>query len=395
MKKTWGKIAIAVAILLLAVVLAVVLVSTKQPPEQKAEDKTELLVEVMPVVEQSLSYQILSQGSVQPRVMTHITSEVTGVITFVADAFYEGGFFKKGDLLVQIEQFDYQTALKLAEANLARAQAQLEEEKARGKVAEKEWSMFSEGKAPKLGLRLPQLAQELANVRSMEAELASAKRNLQRTEIRAPFDGLVKAKKASLGQFISRGTEVGEVFATAVAEIRLPLTDTDLAYLTLPSAGRHITEYPAVELSAEIAGETKRWPAHLVRTEGVLDEQNRVIYAVAQLDDPYQLKSTSGTPLRFGRFVKARIVGKQAENIVLVPRHLLLPNQRVLTLSADEQLDIRQVTVQRMDENYAYVSQGLKSTDNLVLTAISNPLQGMQLKRVSKGDMKASVEGVL
>jgi len=380
MAKTWLKVGAPIAIIIGAVGLSAVMVGAKKPPEQKTESRKAMLVEVKPVEQQSLTYQVWSQGTVQPRVITGLTSEVTGVITYVAEQFIEGGFFKKGDLLIQVEQFDYQTAVKLAEASLARAKAALEEEKARGKVAEKEWAMFSEGKAPQLGLRRPQLAQELANVRSAEAELDNARRNLVRTEIRAPYDGIVKSKSANLGQFISRGTQLGQIYGTDVAEIRLPLSDNDVAYLNMPGQNASHDQLPDVELTAEVGGEMKHWSAKLVRTEGMLDEDSRVIYAVAQVTDPYQLKQGNTDALRFGRFVKARIQGRSADNVVLLERYLLLPEQKVLTLSKDNKLDIRAVSVQRMDERYAYISAGLTSGDQVIVTSITNPLNGMALR---------------
>lgn len=379
MKKSTLKIVAPVLIIAGAIGLAVMLTAGKKPPEQKTEQRKDMLVDVKPVVQQDLTYQVWSQGTVQPRVMTTLTSEVNGVITYVADQFIEGGFFNKGDLLVQVEPYDYQTAVKLAEASLARAKAALEEEKARGKVAEREWSMFSEGKAPELGLRRPQLAQELANLRSAEAELENARRNLIRTEIRAPYSGIVKSKTANLGQFISRGTQLGQIYGTELAEIRMPLTDNDVAYLNIPAQGADPASLPEVELSAEVGGELRRWNARLVRTEGMLDEQNRVIYAVAQVQDPYQLKSSGQEVLRFGRFVKARIEGRAEDDLVLLERHLLLPDHKVL-VAADNKLEIRSVTVQRMDERYAYISAGLTDNDQLVLTAIANPLAGMALR---------------
>lgn len=376
----WVKAGVPVLIVVGAVILASAFVAGKKPPEQKKETRKDLFVEVKPVNRQNLTYQVWSQGSVQPKVITNLTSEVNGVIVKVADNFVEGGFFRAGDLLIQVEQYDYLTAVKLAEASLARAQALLEEEKARGKVAAKEWSEFSAGKAPELGLRRPQLAQELANVRSAEAELENARRNLIRTEIRAPYDGIVKAKNANIGQFISRGFDLGTIYGTDVAEVRLPLSDNDVGYLNMPGLTPSEQQQPEVLLSAEVAGQQLNWSARLVRTEGMLDDQNRVIYAVAQIKDPYRLKAGGLDPLRFGRFVKARIDGKNGENLVLVERHLLKPDQKVLTIGKDNKLHIRTVTVQRMDEEYAYVSAGLDSGEQLVLTAIANPLEGMALR---------------
>ena len=273
--------------------------------------------------------------------------------------------------------------IESAEAN---AQAALEEEKARGRVAEEEWRSFTDGKAPELGLRRPQLASALANVRSAEAELERARRDLSRTEIRAPYAGLVKSRAVDLGQFISRGTSVGVIYGTDVAEVRLPITDNDSAFIQLPDFTADEMK-PEVMLTAVVAGEIVQWPAKLVRSEGVLDERSRVIYGVAQVNDPYQRNNPSKTPLRFGRFVQAEIMGDATSQVVVVPRHLLLAKQQILVVDSESQLQFRTVEVERADDRFAYIRSGFADGDRLATSAIANPLAGT-LVRVSSDQVE-------
>lgn len=369
------KIIVPVAVIVLAVVAAMGLASMRKPPEKKDEERPGILINAQQIAPQDLIYRIQSQGTVRPKLETNLSSEVNGRIVEVADHFIEGGFFNKGDLLVRVEQADYLTNVKAAEASLANAQSALEEEKARGRVAEEEWRSFTAGKAPELGLRRPQLAGALATVRSAEAELERANRDLARTEIRAPYAGMVKSRDANLGQFISRGTNIGVIYGTEVAEIRLPLTDNDLAFLQVPDFTQSSDE-PEVVLTAAVAGQIMQWPARLVRTEGVLDERSRVIYAVAEVTDPYQRVSRKHAPLRFGRFVQAQILGDATEQVVVIPRHLLLAQQQVLVVDKDSQLQFRTVIVERSDENSAYIRSGFTEGDRLATSAIANPLAG-------------------
>lgn len=369
------KIIIPISVIALAVVAAIGLSSMRQPPEKKDEERAGILVQADPIVAEDLTYHIQSQGTVKPKQETNLSSEVNGRIVEVADHFIEGGFFNKGDLLVRIEQSDYQTNVKAAEASLANAQAALEEEKARGRVAEKEWKSFTEGTAPELGLRRPQLAGALATVRSAEAELERAHRDLSRTEIRAPYAGLVKSRTANLGQFVSRGSVLGVIYGTDVAEVRLPLTDNDLAFLQLPDTA-DATVQPEVKLTATVAGKVLQWPAKVVRTEGVLDERSRVIYAVAQVTDPYQRNNTQAEPLRFGRFVQAEILGNSTTAVIVLPRHLLLAKQQVLVVDKDKQLQFRDVNIERTDDRFAYIRDGFVDGDQLATSAIANPLAG-------------------
>ncbi|MDP5144193.1 efflux RND transporter periplasmic adaptor subunit [Rheinheimera baltica] len=369
------KIAVPVVIIVLAVVASSALISMRKPPEKKEEQRQSVLVNAETIQTEDLVYKIQSQGTVKPRLETNLSSEVNGRIVEVADNFIEGGFFNEGDLLVRVEQSDYLTNVKAAQASLANAQAALEEEKARGRVAEEEWRSFTDGTAPELGLRRPQLASALATVRSAEAELERANRDLARTEIRAPYAGLVKSRNANLGQFITRGSSVGTIYGTDVAEIRLPLTDNDAGFIQLPDFADDSVK-PDVTLTATVSGEVVQWPAKLVRTEGVLDERSRVIYAVAQVQDPYQRNSPVKTPLRFGRFVQAEILGDATTNVIVVPRYLLLAQQQVLVVDKDSQLQFRPVVLERSDERHAYVRSGFLDGDRLAVSAIANPLAG-------------------
>lgn len=368
------KIGTPILVIVLAVVAAIGLMSMRKPPEKKEEERTGVLVNTAPLIAEDLQYRIQSQGTVKPKLETQLSSEVNGRIVEVADYFIEGGFFNKGDLLVRVEQSDYLTNVKAAEASLANAQAALEEEKARGRVAEEEWRSFTDGKAPELGLRRPQLAGALATVRSAEAELERAKRDLARTEIRAPYNGMVKTRLANLGQFISRGAILGTIYSTDVAEIRLPLTDNDLAFMPIPEQSDDVEA--KVTLTAVVAGQKLQWAGKLVRTEGVLDERSRVIHAVAQVEDPYRRKAQQGVPLRFGRFVQAEITGNNASQVIVIPRHLLLTGQQVLVVDTEKQLQFRSVDLERADDRSAYIRSGFEAGDKLAVSAIANPLAG-------------------
>lgn len=367
------KIGLPIIILVGAVVVASSMSGLRKPPAKVEEQRLPLLVNAAVLQPEDLTYRIASQGTVSPKLETTLISEVNGRIVAVSEQFVAGGFFKKGDLLIQVEQADYLTAVKAAEASLAGATAQLEEEKARGRVAESEWRSFTEGKAPALGLRQPQLASALASVQSAEAEVDRARRDLARTEIRAPYDGMVRSRNANLGQFISRGSQLGMIFGTELAEVRLPLTDTDFGFL--PQGIARELSIP-VTLKAVVAGVAQQWQATIVRTEGVLDERSRVIYAVAELVDPYQRETNAGVPLQFGRFVQAEITGVEATQMVRVARHLLRPGNQLLVVDEQNNLQFREVMVARADANFAYISAGFNASDRLIVSPVTNPLVG-------------------
>ncbi len=374
------KVGIPVLILVAAVVVAAVLISMKPKPEKNEVETPEFLVESTPITFENVEFLVYAQGSVQPKNRTLLSTQVSGRIVGIASNFVEGGFFRKGDVLVTLESDDYETDLLLQEAELARAQAALDEEIARGEVARKEWKSVNSGTPPELGLRKPQLAREQANVKAAKANLQRAKRNLGRTKIRAPYDGLVKSRNIDLGQFLPLGGQVGEIFSTDVAEVRLPLTDNDVAFV-----GDIRAEQPTVSLRASVAGKQTYWQGRLVRDEAVLDENRRVIYGVVEVNDPYNLQGNQhDTPLKFGRFVSAVISGIDADDIVKLPRYVLRLDGTVLSVDEESKLRINDVEVVRTDEEYVYISEGLKAKHEVILSAVSSPYDGMSVRQVDE-----------
>lgn len=378
MKQLVSKAGLPLIILLVSIVVMMVFISSKKPPEQVETPEKAFLVNAEPVYTEDLNYVVNSQGTVVPRIRTELSAQVSGKVVSVADSFVEGGMFRKGDVLVQLEQADFITDLKTAEADLSRAKAALEEEQARGKVAEEEWRTVKGNLAPELGLRKPQLAREMANVRAAEAQVERARRNLERTSIRAPYDGLVRTKQVDLGQFVSLGGSIGTLFSTDVAEVRMPLSDNDLAFLKLPGSNNAPAK---VTLRATVAGEAVSWQGELARDEGVLDEQRRVIYAIAKVEDPYQRnEGAEGVPLKFGRFVQAEIVGDRAEGVVVLSRDHLRLDGTLLVVDEDRKLRIREVTVQRADARFVYISDGLRAGELVATSAVPNPYDGMTVR---------------
>lgn len=378
MSRSLKKAGLPILIVIVSIGIMFALASLKKQPEKEEVVSKNFLVDAKPIEFGTVDFLVYSQGSVQAKNKTMLSTQVSGRVVSIADNFVEGGFFQEGDILVELEDADYRTDLLLAEAELARAQASLDEEKARGKVAAEEWRSFNQGTPPELGLRKPQLAREQATVKAAEAGLQRAKRNLERTKIRAPYNGLVNSRNVDLGQFVTMGSQLGEVFSTAVAEVRLPLSDDDVAFLDDLSDAK-----PEVILTTDIAGKTVQWTGVLARDEAVLDGKSRVIYGVVEVVDPYLLeieKAANAQPLRFGRFVSAQITGISASNIVVLPRNVLRLDGTVLTVDENKQIKINFVTVQRTDEDFVYISDGFDPEHQVVMSAVPNPYDGMPVR---------------
>lgn len=367
------RILIPLIIIAVSVGLAILLVSSKKEPEKKPEPDTRPIVDIISANPSNLSVQLASYGVVSPKYKTQLVTEVQGRLLELADVFVAGGMVKKGQVLARIEPADYQADLSQAQASLAQAQANLDEEIALGEVAKKEWQDFQSGPAPELGLRVPQLKKEQANVKYAQATLARAQRNLDRTVIRAPIDGIIKSRKVDLGQYITMGTTLGELYGTSIAEVRLPLNNNELAYLE--SIENPNTE---VELTAQLAGKDMTWQANIVRSEGIIDDTNRMVYLVAEINDPYQLVTKKSVlPLKYGTFVNANIHGREFENIVKLPRHLVKNNQ--VAIVKNNVIEMRTVNVVRSDQKHAYIQQSIQPNEQISITLLNNMSTGQEV----------------
>lgn len=368
-----------------AVTTCSVLVSMRDAPEKQGEGPKPRLVATELVAPTDARVTVRSQGSVTPRTETSLVSEVSGVVTQVSDAFVAGGFFRRGDVLLQIDPSDYQAALKRAEAELAAARATLAQEVARAEQARKDWeSLDRAGDASPLVLRKPYVEEARARVQAAEAEVAMARRDLERTTIRAPYDGLIREKAADVGQYVTIGTRLGAAFAVDYAEVRLPLSAEQRARIDMPAiAADGTVEGPPVVLTSTVNGRDHVWHGRIVRSEGVVDPDSRVVFLVAQVQDPYRRHEggqRNPEPLEIGTFVTAEIQGRLLSNVYPVPRAALTAGDGLLFVDAESRLRIRTVEVLWGEGNTAYVRAELASPVRVVTSALEAPVDGMSVR---------------
>jgi RND family efflux transporter MFP subunit len=355
-------------ILAAAVAAVLVMSSMRPPPERKEREVLHPLVEVMVLEPMNASFGVSSQGTVAPRTETVLSAEVSGTITWMSPKFVAGGFFERGETLMRIDPTNYEVALKQAQALVKQRQIEFD-------GAEKLRSQGYRAEA--------EHASAAAALASAEAELVRASRNLERTFIRLPYEGMVRFKEADLGQFVNPGTRLGVTFATDYAEVRLPLTDSDLAFVDLPDASDMASagesRGPAVVLSAVQKGRRVEWPARIVRTEGVVDEKSRVTYAVARVADPYRLHGEGGA-LPIGTFVQAAVEGTVADSVFRVPRAFVRGSDQLIFVDDENKIQVRSVDIARADATYVYVRGGAASGDRVVVTALEAPINGTPVR---------------
>jgi RND family efflux transporter MFP subunit len=371
-----------------ALVVLLLVLFKPEPPRNPVEIKP-LIVDVVEVKRRALPVAIGAQGVVSPRVDTSMISEVSGRVISVSDKFVVGGFFERGDVLLKIDDTDYIVKLRQVEAAVALARSKLAQERGFSKVALIEWERRHnrdslDSPSRDLALRKPQIEEAKAQLAATLAQLEQAKSNLMKTKFTAPYRGLVKSKSVDISQYVSAGSEVAQIFAIDIAEIRLPVGESKLAYLNLPDdfiANRRQIN-ASVVLTHTVDEEIYTHQAYLTRTEGVLDAGSRSLYLVAQVPDPYGLESkrNKSSILRVGTFVNAQIQGKTIPGLVELPRNILRPGNNIWVVDSQNRLQQRKITVLRTGGEKMLISKGLTDGDIVCLTSLGPVLSGTPVR---------------
>ncbi len=344
-------------------------------PEREEPDIAPPTVFYTTAETRSVTLDVTAQGEVRPRTDISLTAQVSGRVVATAENFVNGGAFDKDDTLIRIEDADYRAAAAGAKARVAQAEEALRREEAEGALARRDYEDLGREDDPtELALRIPQLAQARANFDAAKAEHTAALLNLERTRIRAPFTGRVRERIAGVGQFVSPGAQLGRIFSTDVAEIRLPLTDSDLTKLGLPIAFVATDENPGppVALTAFVAGAEHEWTGRIARADGSIDAATRQVFVVAVVDDPYGAGADGDMPLIMGLFVDATIRGKPFHNAIVLPRSALYGRDTVYVIADDATLDRRTIHIVSTDRDTITVSGGISAGERIAVS----PLRG-------------------
>jgi RND family efflux transporter MFP subunit len=397
------RILLPVVILAIAGAVTAQLAMNRPEAQQRDAAPPVLYVQTLPAVPRTERLQVRAQGTVGPRVETTLVSEVSGQVVARDPSFVAGGFFRRGQVLLEIDPRNYRAEAARSEAMVAQARTAIARELVLAGLHSDEWQRLrnlsiDDTEMEQLALRKPGLAQALAELESASAMLEKARGDLERTRIRAPYDGLVRQRLADIGQFVNAGTPLAETFAVDRAEVRLPLKQNDLPFLELPPPGAEQApeDAPRVELSADLGGQRHQWSGRLVRTEGVFDPRSQVLYGVVEVDDPYGLDASAApeiaartAPLRMGTFVSAVLEGRVAEDVIRLPRHTLRPGDRIWVVAANETIEPRDVNVLRRDESWVWVDAGLEAGARVTTTPVANPLAGTPVRLTEDLDREA------
>ncbi|MCX7068603.1 MAG: efflux RND transporter periplasmic adaptor subunit [Methylococcales bacterium] len=368
------KIILPIILLALGGAGAYALIATKPVLEPEKPIDTIPVVSVITVQPETLQLNVASQGVIKPRHELELSTEVSGKVLYLHPNFVTGGFFNHDEVLVRIDPRDYDAAIVQAQAQIAEAKRLLATEQAQAEQAKTEWQALGKGQPSVLAMREPQLAEAHAKLKAAESTLIQANNRRSRCEIHALFAGRFTSKTVSLGQIIQTGEKLARLYATDIAEVRLPVALEQLAYLDITLNEKTKQNPVKVTLTAQLAGVNQTWQAHIVRTEGMVDENTGVLYLVAEVQQKDQ------APLLNGLFVQADIQGKTLDNIFALPQQAINAAHTVLIVDKDQHLHSRQLEVLRSEDSRVLIQQGLQAGERIITAGIDLPIEGMTVQ---------------
>ncbi len=415
-----------------AIAIAVILFMLRPEPEEQEEVIGIPLVETAQYEVSSGAIEIHASGTVQPREEVALGTEVSGKLTYVNPSFREGSSISAGALLFRIDQSDYTNRVRSASADVAAQDVALLQAREEAAIAEAELRQFADRESTRTGLnrsidsddyaarilppaemnegarpaqtsdpaepnilatREPQLRSAEAARERAAAQLEDAQLALSRTEVRAPFSGVVRSESASIGTLVQPGQSMGSIVSTESFEVRISLSESEANLMpALFAPGR--ARVPA-QIILDYGESSFGWPAFVDRVDPILDPETRTIAVFLRVPNPMRPgerlteaaeDAPPGPPLLLGSFVSANITGVLDQKFAVIPIDALRTGNNVWVLSQGKLRVVHVQVIQRTD-SFAYVSSpDLGAAGNVVVSSLSAPVDGMELRTSNVND---------
>ena len=361
-------------------------ISSNAPLSRKrpAQPPSNLTVSVTNIATKPLQITLQSMGQISAKNNSVISSQVSGRVLQISANLESGAFFKKGDLLVELDAREYQNKINTAKASLTQPLQDLKLEQAQVTQAKADWQRLNKNtKVPALVSRTPQVISAKAKVSAAHANFNQAVLDFERTKIVAPFDGRVLSKNVNIGEFINANTALADIFSTQALQVRLSLKNTDLAFIDLPeknTANQSINVATKVIFEADLI-EPQLWMGELVRTEASIDQQSQQLFVIAQINSPYSAANSDKHPLKIGQYLNAKIKAKLIPNAISIDITSIYQGQYVYLLKGGV-IHRQSIKILWQDDTTALIGEGLTAGDRLITSILSQDDEGSQAQLV-------------
>ena len=345
-------------------------------PKNKKRERPERISKVKIQKLQPGTEQIFinTSGTVIPERMLSLKPQVSGKIIKIHPELHTGGMIKKGEVLAEIEQEDYQIAVTRAENKLSQAKFAYRLELGEQDVAKYEWNFLDKKDdisllEKELILRIPHLEKARSDIKAAEAELKHAKLNLERCKVRAPFDLMVIERMVTEGAQVNSQSVIAELVAADTFWVEAAIPYQQLQWLS-PDNGKTII-IPASDTSGTA------WQGQFIRQRPGISPGARRARIIIEIKKPLTQNSS---PLLLNSFVKVRIPGPVVQEVYKVPNTAFHDGSKLYLFSEENRLEIRKVTPLWTDDNFVYIIDNLNEGEQLILSPLSTIIPGMKLE---------------
>lgn len=322
------------------------------------------------------------KGTVIPAVEIELKPRISGEIIEVHPEFIEGGLVKTSETLLKIDPSDYELALIGAESRRETARYELALEEGQQDIAQREWELMGveDGATTldrELALRRPHLREKEAKLRAAEADVAQAKLNLSRTEIRAPFNAIVRSADVKLGDQATPQTVLGRLVGTDAYWVRTSIPTDQIRWIHVPN-GDDVVTTAEIQIGTGAAREGR-----VLKLLSDLEPVGRMARLLVQIDDPLDLCSAgeSRKPVLLGEYVRVEIQGRTIEDVFVVPRYAVRENRELWLLDDDDKLHIQNASVIWKDTDNAVLTD-VAPGSRLIVSDLAAPVEGRELQLV-------------
>jgi len=377
-----------------AVTMHMLRTSPKAVPRKKPVYET--LVEIEKIRFSSHQTYISAMGSVTAAREMDLKPRVGGDVIFVNDELMPGGVLMQGETVLKIDTADYELRVEQLESEVARAEANLALEMGNQRIAKTEFELLGEDADDDeraLMLRVPQLRQIEAALKSSVAKLNEAELDLDRTTLQAPFDAIVKAKSVELGARVTESSPVAHLVGTDTFWVEVGVPVEKLSWVRFPDklnpdSGSQVKIFSGTGSSDFRVGT-------VVKLAADLEENGRLAKIIVTVEDPLCLNpENEGRPILFlGSYVRVEIEGRELEQVYVLDRSKLRAGSTIWLFGDDSTLEIRPVEPVFKGTSYVLLQHGVAPGEKLVISNIATPVAGMKITLKGQSGRGAGMKG--
>jgi RND family efflux transporter MFP subunit len=385
LRKTIIRILLPVVIVALGACCAYLVFKSGPEAKRRQPVRQATWVQVLTAQRTSPQVNIQAMGTVMPARQVALHSQVSGRVMELAPEFVIGGHFQAEEMMLKTDPREYQLTIVQRQSDVTRARYELKLEIGRQDIAKREMELFQSGKSASktdraLALRKPHLANARASLKAAKAALAKARLDLERTEIKAPFNALIQEKLIDLGANISPQTLLATLVGTDQYYVEASIPANHLQQIKIPSDSQTIGARVTIKPDAKAKS---AYPGRVIRLRADLEREGRMARILIAIQDPLGLQipvPPDKSPLLLGAFVNLEIEGPHLKELFAIPVTALRDGKRLWIMDTDNILEIRDTEIVWRERETVYVKNGLHEGENLIVSAIAAPVAGMPLR---------------